>query len=96
MFDLPVKTKPQRKSASDFRNFLLDEGFSMVQYSVYTRYMPLGVNLSRLASTIKSRLPLDGEVRIVPVTDKQWAEAFRFRNGSRQTSEKTPDQLLIF
>ena len=26
MFDLPTDTKPQRKAATDFRNFLLDEG----------------------------------------------------------------------
>src|SRR5690606_17027170 len=35
MFDLPVLTKPERKRAADFRKFLLDQGFEMVQFSVY-------------------------------------------------------------
>ena len=36
-FDLPVKTKEERKRATDFRNFLLDDGFQMIQFSVYAR-----------------------------------------------------------
>ena len=37
LFDLPVIEKKERKAATDFRNFLLDNGFSMVQYSIYTK-----------------------------------------------------------
>ena len=36
-FDLPVKTKEQRRSATQFRNFLLNDGYMMLQYSVYSR-----------------------------------------------------------
>lgn len=36
-FDLPVKTREQRRAATRFRNFLLGDGYYMVQYSVYTR-----------------------------------------------------------
>lgn len=38
IFDLPVQTKAQRRAATKFRNFLLDEGFSMSQFSVYMRF----------------------------------------------------------
>ena len=34
MFDLPVGTDKERKRATKFINFLLDEGFSMSQFSV--------------------------------------------------------------
>ena len=37
MFDLPVKTKAERRSATQFRNFLVGDGYHMVQYSVYAR-----------------------------------------------------------
>src|SRR5688572_3036734 len=37
MFDLPVVTKKERKVATRFRNDLLDEGFLMIQFSVYAR-----------------------------------------------------------
>ena len=36
-FDLPVKTKKERREAARFRNFLLTDGYHMIQYSVYAR-----------------------------------------------------------
>ena len=38
IFDLPVGTKKQRHAATKFRNFLLDQGFTMSQFSVYMRF----------------------------------------------------------
>jgi CRISPR-associated protein Cas2 len=38
IFDLPVGTKVKRRAATNFRNFLLDEGFGMSQFSVYMRF----------------------------------------------------------
>ena len=35
IFDLPVTTKKERRLATKFRNDLLDEGYLMLQYSVY-------------------------------------------------------------
>jgi CRISPR-associated protein Cas2 len=36
-FDLPVVEKEQRKAATDFREYLLDDGYTMMQFSVYVR-----------------------------------------------------------
>ncbi|MGC6426759.1 MAG: CRISPR-associated endonuclease Cas2 [Akkermansiaceae bacterium] len=36
-FDLPTKTKDERKRYTHFRKCLLDDGFLMMQYSVYIR-----------------------------------------------------------
>ena len=38
MFDLPVTTTKARKRYAEFRKVLLEQGFSMLQYSVYARY----------------------------------------------------------
>ena len=38
MFDLPVGTKKQSREATQFREFLLDQGFEMSQFSVYARF----------------------------------------------------------
>lgn len=35
MFDLPVLLEEERKEAARFRKALLDDGFIMIQYSVY-------------------------------------------------------------
>ena len=37
MFDLPVVTNEERKVATQFRNFLLKDGYIMLQFSIYIR-----------------------------------------------------------
>ena len=36
-FDLPVGTKTERRLATRFRKFLKDDGYMMLQFSVYAR-----------------------------------------------------------
>lgn len=96
MFDLPTKTVLQRKRYTQFRNLLLDNGFVRTQYSVYSRYSPSGVLTQRLVSTIKAGVPEGGEVRILHVTDKEWATMIRFFNASEVPPEPAPDQLMFF
>lgn len=38
-FDLPVKTKAERRSYVLFRRFLLRDGYDMIQFSVYGRIL---------------------------------------------------------
>nr|WP_255550209.1 CRISPR-associated endonuclease Cas2 [Corynebacterium sp. TAE3-ERU2] len=96
MFDLPVKTKNQRREANRFRNRLFDLGFCRAQYSVYVQYFPLAARLSTIVKQVKGELPAGGEVRILSVTDQQWAKAIRFSNHKEQAVEEIPSQLTIF
>ena len=96
MFDLPVKTKEQRSCATRFRVLLLDLGYQRAQFSVYVRFSPSVSSILPTVGRIKKKLPAGGEVRIVTVTDKQWATALRFSNAKTETSENAPSQLAIF
>ena len=96
MFDLPVKTKKQTREANRFRNHLLDLGFCRSQLSVYVQYFPLASRIAKTVKEIKTNLPDGGEVRIVSVTDNQWAKAIRFSKHQEDTVEEKPTQLLIF
>lgn len=96
MFDLPVITKKQRKAATNFRNLLLDSGFSMVQYSVYARYRPTGGTDVRVVSGIKANIPAGGKVRLIQITDRQWSSMLRFSNHQEEKDPETPEQLTIF
>ena len=54
MFDLPVILDEERKEAARFRKALLDDGFIMIQYSVYSRPC---VSLERMAKyALRQRL----------------------------------------
>ena len=35
LFDLPTESKAQRRAYTRFRKHLLEDGFTMMQYSVY-------------------------------------------------------------
>ncbi|MHC9978754.1 CRISPR-associated endonuclease Cas2 [Corynebacterium diphtheriae] len=96
MFDLPVKTKTQRKQATAFRQNLLDLGFCMAQLSVYVQYLPLAAKLSNLVKLIKEKLPPGGDVRILSVSDIQWSKMIRFSSSAEVSGEEKPDNSRFF
>lgn len=96
MFDLPVKTKQQRRAATEFRNMLLDMGYSMVQYSVYARYTPTQAGNRSTVQAIKAALPAHGYVRVLHISDHQWSSALRFSNFEQDLEEETPQLFTLF
>lgn len=96
MFDLPTATKQQRRDYQTFRNMLLDTGFVRTQYSIYAKFSPSGVLSQRAVKSIKAAVPPDGEIRILHVTDRQWAATIRFVNAVEEKLDEEPDQLALF
>ncbi len=97
LFDLPVLTKAQRHEATKFRQFLLDDGFSMCQYSVYSRLLSGKEAMETHIERIKSALPKSGKVDIVAITDKQYENIISFSGRDvDRTRKKQPEQLLLF
>jgi len=95
MFDLPVKTKKERKKATRFRNFLLDQGFSMAQLSIYHRLLTGKEAAVRLERRIKLSLPGNGKVQLLVITDKQYENIKTYR-GKKQEPQEIPEQLMLF
>ncbi len=91
-----MKTIEQRREATQFRNMLLDMGFCQVQLSVYARYAPRAGGNRLAVMTIKGNLPAGGVVRILHITDHQWAIAERFSHAKALPDPETPEQLTIF
>ena len=40
MFDLPVETLENKRNYTRFRKALLKDGFMMLQFSIYARFLP--------------------------------------------------------
>lgn len=95
MFDLPVVTKTDRKRYTKFRNYLLDSGFSMSQYSVYFRLVSSKERVARFERRIANAVPENGRVQIITITDKQYENIKAFYGGAPETPEK-PGQLQLF
>ena len=95
LFDLPVVEKDERKAATDFRNFLLDNGFSMVQYSIYTRLFSGKDACEKYYGLIRDNLPNEGKVDILLITDKQYGNIVSYNSGQKKR-KKQEEQFLLF
>ena len=71
-FDLPTKTKKDRKIYSKFRKKLLDIGFLMLQYSVYICIVRGRHQAEKIIKKIENIAPKNGTIKILYVTDKQY------------------------
>lgn len=95
LFDLPTAEKFQQKKAAKFRSFLLDSGFSMVQYSIYTKLFSGKDACNKYYSLIKNNLPDEGKIDILTITDRQYENIISYNSGSRE-KKKQPEQLELF
>ncbi len=95
MFDLPVLLDEERKEATRFRNALLDDGFIMIQYSVYSRPCVSLERMKKYYERVKSYAPTTGDIRLLFFTDKQWAMSKLVCRRPRKL-EKVPEQIEFF
>jgi len=97
LFDLPTDTKKSRREATRFRNFLLDDGFDMLQYSVYTRICPDRNNAETHLNRIQKIAPENGSIRMLMLTENQFA-GMKIIAGDKTSQEisNTPTQLAFF
>ena len=96
MFDLPTDSKPARRQYALFRKMLLNDGFAMMQYSVYIRHCASRENAAVHISRVEAAVPPDGEVRVITITDKQFERMRVFWGKWRTRPEQPPAQLELF
>lgn len=96
LFDLPVLTKKERRAATKFRKFLLDQGFDMCQLSVYMRFCAGKEQTQVYTRRVQSALPDAGNVQIICFTDKQYENIVSFVGPTRQPANKNPEQFTLF
>ncbi len=96
MFDLPTDTKQQRKAATRFRDFLLDEGFERSQFSVYARFVNGKEAFATRVGRIERHLPEMGDVQILNFTDRQYRDIIHFSDQGRRSARENPQQLVMF
>jgi len=96
MFDLPTDTPKARKAYATFRKNLLNDGFTMMQYSVYTRHCASIENADVHMNRMGAIVPAQGEVRFMAVTDRQFGRIRVFAGKKRSNPPPSPAQLELF
>lgn len=96
-FDLPVVTRAARRAYTVFRRFLLNDGYDMIQFSVYGRIVNGTDAEQKHLRRLVDNLPPEGSVRCLSVTEKQFA-SMKLLVGLPLFQEKAvkANQMLLF
>ena len=95
-FDLPTETKKERKEYSDFRKHLMNDGFTMFQFSIYIRHCASRENAAVHIKRVKKILPPHGDVGILCITDKQFGDIELYHSQKEKDLPTEGQQLELF
>lgn len=98
LFDLPTGTKAERKAAAQFRQFLISDGFDMLQYSVYSRLCPNRDVAKKHLDRVVKNVPkdTDGSIRVLMVTEHQFTTMFTVLGEKTVQEQQVKAEQLAF
>ncbi|WP_368501497.1 CRISPR-associated endonuclease Cas2 [Phascolarctobacterium sp.] len=94
-FDLPITTLENRKAYSKFRKFLIQNGFMMLQESVYCKLALNAVAAGAVISNVKLNIPKEGLVELLTVTERQFSR-MEILIGEAHNEVLNSDERLVF
>jgi len=95
-FDLPVYSKILRKDYRIFRRFLINDGYDMIQFSVYGRICNGVDAVDKHLQRLKKNLPSSGSIRSMTVTESQFARMEILVGEKKPAEKKKSDELTLF
>ncbi len=93
-FDLPTDTAKDRKVYSKFRKLLINEGFIMMQESVYTKLALNNSIVNSIKEKINKNKPPKGIVQMLIITEKQF-NSIEYIVGKKNTDITDNTERLI-
>lgn len=96
-FDLPVTGPDDKRNYLLFRRFLLQDGYQMLQWSVYSRIVAGFEQRETHLKRLRANLPPAGSVRCLAITEKQFT-GIQFLVSPQKPAEmaSSADQLFLF
>ena len=94
MFDMPVETSSDRKAYRDFRKFLINEGFIMHQFSVYSKLVLNGTANLAMIKRINNNNPSKGKISILTVTEKQFSKMIYLCGDCNSSISNTEERIV--
>lgn len=95
-FDLPNVTYEDRKSYNKFRKFLINDGFIMMQESVYCKLAMNSISANLIKERVRKNKAPKGIIQMLSVTEKQFA-SIEYVIGSNQNNVlDSTNRLVIF
>lgn len=94
-FDLPVGTAAERRAYSQFRKFLIKDGFLMMQESVYSKLALNPTVANSIMAAVRARKPAKGLIQMLVITEKQFSRMEYVLGEYRQQTIETDERLVI-
>jgi len=96
-FDLPVVEKEDLQNYQKFRRFLLNDGYDMLQFSVYAILCNGHDDVTKHLNRLKEHLPPKGSIRVTELTEKQFASTILLVGKKKpKENKKFSQQLTLF
>lgn len=94
MFDLPTKTSLDLRSYREFKKNLHNDGFIMLQESIYTKLALNITSANLLKYKVSNYAPTKGNICILVLTEKQYANMV-YITGERQSQALESTNRLV-
>ena len=93
-FDLPNVYANDRKNYIKFRKFLINDGFIMLQESVYSKLIMNSEQGKLLRDRLKKAAPKKGIIQVLIITERQYAQ-IEYIIGTANTKIINDEKRLI-
>lgn len=94
-FHLPMVEYKEVKEYTRFRRFLINEGFVMMQQSVYCKLALNQSAVNLVKKKIDKNKPKDGLVQLLVITEKQYASMEYLVGNGSSNIEQSEERLII-
>ena len=94
-FDLPTIYSKDKKAYLMFRKFLINEGFLMMQESVYSKIVLNSQQSIALMGKIRKNAPKKGIIQVMNITEKQYSQIEFIIGDSNNKIINSEERLII-
>lgn len=94
-FDLPNVYMRDKKNYLKFRKFLINDGFLMMQESVYSKLCLNSIQCNSIVDRVKKNAPQKGFIQSLIITENQYAKIENIIGKSNTKILNTEDRLVI-
>jgi len=95
MFDLPMETSADKRNYRRFRKFLLENGYSMMQYSIYSKIILNRSVLNYQRLKLRENAPSKGHIDTLIVTENQYVNIETLVGDPVRTDQETSTDRMI-
>ncbi len=94
-FDLPNVYLRDKKNYIKFRKYLINEGFIMMQESVYSKIVLNSQQSGLLINRIRKNAPKKGIIQVMTITEKQYSQIEYIIGETQSKIIDTEDKLIV-